>query len=370
MAKRKRRKRNSFDNVIGDLIRKVLMLIAAFLLLLSYLSMLVNPAKAWFMTAIGLLFVPIAIINVLLLLAAVKNMSKSFLIPLIALLPSLVFIGRFFQFHSGAEDPDGTMVKMVSYNVGLFQQGRKSGMKGEEGEAACMDSVVRFLQRSDADIICLQEINIDVGKDVAKELKEKFPGYNTSYYVFVNDDRSYGNVTLSKFPIRNKGKIEFDQSSNLAIYSDIEINDETVRVYNCHLQSYNISLAGLIKDFGRDSALVKDTEEKMKRSIKIRPEQVEKVMTDIEECPTEAIVAGDLNDSPMSYTYFRLNKGRQDLFVEAGKGFGATYSYLWPMLRIDYVLIPDHYGAVSYSVPKIKFSDHYPVVTRFNVKGE
>lgn len=365
----RKRRRNNEENVIIELVNRVVMLLAAFLLLLSYVSMVVNPSKAWFMTGVGLLFVPIAVINGLFLLGALKRMSKSFLIPLIALLPSLILIGRFFQFSSGAEEADGTVVKMVSYNVGLFRQGRKKDFKGREGEAACMDSVVNFLRRTDADIICLQEVNLDSDRNVNSELKEKFPDYNVSYYMYVTDERSYGNVTLSRFPITDKGKIDFDRSSNLAIWSDIVIGKETVRVYNCHLQSYNISPTGLLKDLGRDSTLVKDTEEKMKRSIKVRSEQVEQVMSDIEECPAESIVAGDLNDSPMSYTYFRLNKGRQDMFVEAGKGFGATYSLLWPMLRIDYVLVPDHYDAVEYKVPKIKCSDHYPVVTRFNVKG-
>ena len=56
--------------------------------------------------------------------------------------------------------------------------------------------------------------------------------------------------------------------------------------------------------------------------------------------------------------------------VEVGKGFGATYSMLWPLIRIDYILIPEHYGAVSHSVPKSKCSDHYPVVAEFNVTDE
>jgi len=345
------------------------MLIWACLLLLSYASMAVNPAKGWFMTVFGLLFVPIALVNVIYLFWAIKRMSSAFLIPLLALLPSLIFIGRYVQFSSGAEDPTPDTVQLVSYNVGRYILGKGQAFKGDEGEKACMDSVANFIRKSDAQIICLQEVSLAGEYDVANALKNQFPEFDISYFMFVDERGSYGNVTLSRFPIVDKGKIEFEHSSNLAIYSDIKIGKSTVRVYNCHFQSYSISFTSAIKSIGKDSTLVR-VEEKMKKSIRIRPQQVDKVMSDIEDCPRQAIVTGDFNDNPMSYTYSRLTRGKQDVFVEAGKGFGATYSVLWPFIRIDYVLIPDSYEAVSYKVPRLKYSDHYPVVTRFNVKDE
>jgi Metal-dependent hydrolase len=369
MAKRRRR-RNREDTIFFGITSRMLMLVAATLLLLSYLSMMVNPAKAWYMTGLGLLFVPIAAVNVILLFWAIKRMSKSFLIPLLALLPSLIFIGRYLQLSSGGEAPSEATVKMVSYNVGRFSLGRKAEFKNAGGNRACMDSVVRFVKKTDADIVCLQEVSLSGEYNVANWLSTHFPGYSASYYMFITDKGSYGNVTLSRFPIVGKGKVAFEHSANQAIYSDIKIGEEMVRVYNCHLESYNISLSALTKSFGRDSSIVKDTEEKMKKSIRIRPQQVEMVMSDIEECPIEAIVAGDFNDNPMSYTYYRLMKRKQDTFVEAGKGFGATYSALWPFIRIDYILLPDSYEAVSCRTPKIKCSDHYPVISEFNVKSE
>ena len=53
----------------------------------------------------------------------------------------------------------------------------------------------------------------------------------------------------------------------------------------------------------------------------------------------------------------------QDTFVEAGDGFGATYSRLWPMLRIDYVLCPKSCTVVTHETRKVRLSDHYPVIT-------
>lgn len=344
------------------------MLLAAGLLLMSYASMLVNPSKAWYMTALGLMFVPIALLNLFLLIWAIRRRSGAAFIPLLALLPSLILIGRYLQFSSGGEAPTGKPVKIVSYNVGHFIMGRRPEFKDTEGHKACMDSVVRFIKDTDADIVCLQEINLPGEYDVSKFVKEHFPEYEAGYFMFITEEGSYGNMTLSRFPIAGKGRFQFEKSANQAIYTDLKITDgSTIRVYNCHFESYNISLSNLVKSKGKDSTLVRDTEEKMKRSIKRRPEQVEQVMADIEDCTIEAIVVGDFNDNPMSYTYHRLMKGRKDTFVEAGKGFGATYSTLWPLIRIDYILYPSHFKAVSNHIPKVRYSDHFPVIAEISL---
>ena len=62
-----------------------------------------------------------------------------------------------------------------------------------------------------------------------------------------------------------------------------------------------------------------------------------------------------------------MKKGRKDAFVEAGHGFGATFAALWPVLRIDYVLFPEKFNAVSHEIPRIPYSDHYPVITQIKL---
>ena len=169
---------------------------------------------------------------------------------------------------------------------------------------------------------------------------------------------------MSRLPVNGKGKIKFEESANLAIYTDHKVEDRRFRVYNCHFESYNISFTGLIRGLAqRDSTVMAETSSKMKRSITRRPKQVDQVFKDIEGCPVDAFVCGDFNDNPMSYTYYRMTRERDDAFVEAGHGFGATYARMWPMLRIDYVLYPEIFKASSHEIPRLRFSDHYPVVT-------
>jgi len=348
---------------------RLLMLIVAALLALSYLSIVINPAKIWSVSLSGIFFVPLMTLNLLLLLWALKRRSKSFLIPMLALLPSFFFIGRYVQFNSDeaidVPSSDRT-VKIMTWNVGRFAMHEESA--GLSDREQCMDSIVRYIKQQDPDIICLQEFSMKQSSKAKDYIQKKFKGYTAEYYLFPDRGGSFGNVTLSRLPVEGKGKIKFDESANLAIYTDHNVGDRRFRVYNCHFESYNISFSGVIRAIARrDSTVMAETGTKMKRSITRRPKQVDQVFEDIENCPVESFVCGDFNDNPMSYTYFRMTRGRKDAFVEAGDGFGATYSLLWPMLRIDYVLYPERYRAISHDIPRVPYSDHYPVITEIEL---
>ncbi len=342
---------------------RALMLIAACLLAGSYLSMFVNPAKVWFMTVFGLLFAPLVFLNLFLLIWAAVRLSRTIFIPLIALLPSFFLIGRYIQFSGNENLPEGN-VKILSYNVGRFSLSAKKLHIKEMEE--CADSVMAFLTAQDADIICLQEFAMSDDTAVKSYLKSRFEGYDVEYYVYPTDKGCYGNATLSRFPLKGKGKLDFDSSSNLALYSDYDIFGTDLRVYNCHFQSYNVSIPHIVNSI-RNKEMMKNTEEKVKRSIVTRPRQVDMVMADIENCPIESIVVGDFNDNPVSYTYYRLSKGRKDSFVDAGRGISPTYYYLWPMLRIDYILYPKRFQATGYKVFDVNYSDHYPIMSVLNI---
>ena len=353
-------------NKIFGLTSRLLMVIVAGLLALSYLSILVNPAKAWFISLFGLLFVPLSIVNVILLLWAIKRLSRSFVIPLLALVPAFFFVGRYVRVDTDEERSERfeqaeQTLKIVSYNVGRFAL--NSDLHGIYNRKMCSDSVFRFLESQDADIICLQEFHAPDADQVKNYIDRKMKGYKAEYYMFPTKDGAFGNVTLSRLPVKGKGKIKFDESANLAIYTDYETGGHAFRVYNCHFESYNVSMSGLMRALAkRDTTVISATGDKVKRSITRRPVQVDKVFSHIEHCPVETFVCGDFNDNPMSYTYYRMTRGRKDTFVESGNGFGATYAGLWPMLRIDYVLSPESFRPLSHKTHRIPLSDHYPVV--------
>ena len=345
---------------------RTLMMAAAGLLILTYLSVFFNPAKAWVMTIIGLAFAPAAALNLFLLLWSIARRSKAVLIPLIALLPSLIVIGRYFQFKEGGAEDNGNAVTVVSYNVGRFASAAKR--LGAKDQKECADSVVKYLKSLDADIICLQEFYMKDVNRVKSYMRENFKGYEAEYYVYPDAKGCYGNVTLSRYHIQNKGTLDFDESANLAISCDCTINGTKLRIYNCHFQSYSISLSHLVNNIRGDyKEAVRYAENKLRYSIGLRPKQVDMVMDSIEDCPVESMVVGDFNDNPTSYTSHRLCRERKDTFVEAGKGAGATYAFLFPFLRLDYILYPKSCSAVSHKVDRVRWSDHYPIISKINI---
>lgn len=359
------KKKKGFGRFLVGLTARTFMLMNAGVLVLSYLSMYVNPAEAWFMTIFGLLFIVFFVVNLVLLLWAIRRRSGSFVIPLLALLPSVFLIGRSIQF-SGRDEVSEDAVTLIDYNVGKFTMHPEHAHIGSD--EACADSVFNYLLRSDADIICLQEFHTQRGVDVRKYLTQRMPGYEIEYYAHISGHGAYGNVILSRFPVVSRGKFDFDESTNQAVYADLDIRGKVIRVYNCHFESYSLSLPRLVKALtSREDGKVQEAEEKMRSSITRRPQQVGEVLDDIRNSPVESIVTGDFNDTPMSYTYQQMQKGKKDTFIEAGKGLGGTYTGLWPFIRIDYVLLPENCETLFHKVERKRFSDHYPIVTRLKI---
>lgn len=333
-------------------------IVMSVLLVLSYCSVIFDPAKFWFFTLFGLLFPVFLVITLGLFFWALVRRSSMRGLLLAVLLPSFFFAGRYYQPHWKTIEGEPSL-KVVSYNVGLFAHADK-----EQDRAELADSVSAYLMRQDADIICLQELYLPSEINLDRWLHQHFPGYKAEYYVLTGKSGHAGNLTLSRRPVVGRGKEVFEKSTNMAIWTDIRLDSSTVRIYNCHFESYNISLGRLVKGL-RDDAFREETGLKMRRSIRERPRQVAHVLQSVNTASVRSLVLGDFNDTPLSYTYFRLLRGRHDTFVNAGKGFGATYRALWPFIRIDYILYPKDLHAVSYEVGEATYSDHFPVIATY-----
>lgn len=336
-------------------------LVAAALLMLAYLSVIIDPAKAWFFTLFGLLYPLVLPLTLVLWVWALFRRSSMRGLLTLVLLPSLFFAGRYIRFTQREPEREASL-KVVSYNVGLFAHGPQ-GMD----RLALADSVSRYLRSLDADVICLQEFFLPSGHVPELWLATHFPGYRAEFYVRNGKSGHFGNLTLSRRRVTDRGKINFEHSTNMALWTDVKLDSATVRLYNCHFESYNISIPGLVKKDAVEA--MEETEQKMRRSIGERPKQVSAVLKDVVNAPVSSLVLGDFNDTPLSYTYFRLLRGRRDSFVRAGKGFGSTYSILWPLLHIDYILYPRELDAVTYAVEKVKYSDHYPIIATYYETG-
>ncbi len=170
----------------------------------------------------------------------------------------------------------------------------------------------------------------------------------------------------------HKEMIAFKESLNGCIFTDLVIRGDTIRIYNCHLQSvrlrkdYNDLLDSLIFNYSEKQLdELKEVSVRMRQAYIQRAEQVDILARHINASPYPVIVCGDFNDTPVSYAYKKISKDLKDAFVIAGNGIGHSFRGNLPYVRIDYILCGDPFKIIDYNTEKVRWSDHYPVTARF-----
>ena len=347
-------------------------------LLLAYLANYLNP-KIYFMPAIFGLFYPYLLLaNLLFVVVWLFRVRKYCLLSLLAILLGFNSFQRFYQFKANgiAEEENKNLIKTMSYNVHIF------GLYDNENT---QDEILDFLKKEKPDIACLQEYcqNISQKPNLAITTRIKENIGAKDYYIYTplsRDKYQFGLAIFSKFPIVNKGTIPFkDAKTNQAVFADLKINNDTVRIYNIHFQSIGFGKEDYL--FAQQATSDLTNNEWKKGSMRIlkkiktgfakRSAQVDTISEHIKLSPYKTIVCGDFNDTPWSYTYKQINNLLKDAFVNSGKGFGNTLvinkllSY-----RIDYIFHDKSFQSYGFTTEKLNASDHFPVYTHVRVQGE
>jgi len=342
-------------------------------LLTCYLSVYISPEKFWFLALFGLSYSFFLIANILFLIYWIIRWKKAFLIPLIAILIGIGHLSNFIQLPlRKTQKTDSQDIKVLSYNVNLFRLYSWSDKKPSNNQ------IVEFTKLKDADIVCFQEFFVVNGKFSEKMAIKALEMDSHIGYSVKKNNSGYGIATFSKYPIIHRGKIVFENSSNSCIYSDIKIGEDTIRVYNNHLQSLRLKERNLnfLLDQSIDNSIttrvkeIKDISFKFRDAFIKRTQQVNIIADHIKKSPYPVIVCGDFNDSPMSYTYRKMTKNLYDTFKEVGKGIANTYVRFLPSYRIDYILHSKELKAITFSSPRVDFSDHFPVISSFTFSKE
>ncbi len=341
-------------------------------LLISYLAQWISPSLFWPIAFFGLAFPPLAIINLLFTVYWLFRRRKFFIYPLLALLIGIPMISRFVQFGNNKEVVDiSSPFKILTYNVHVFDQYHSK--YGDKSYAR--DGILNFLKQQDADIYCFQEFYQRVGNTDMDNIALFKKALNTPYSYSANyspKSKYLYNVILSKYPIEGKGIIGTTNKGTISgIYSDININGSTIRIYSVHLQSFQISSEKdiIAMDFDLNS---REGQEKIKKSsirmaqkfrraFAARSIQINSLKEHIASATIPVMVVGDFNDTPSSYAYGQLRTQLEDSFMENGSGFGQTYIGPYPSFRIDYILHNATLRNYEYKTGHIKFSDHYPI---------
>lgn len=379
MSKKEKRKNLS----ISEFILLVLNYLAAITLIFALLSPYVSPAKFWIFAFFGLGFPYIILVNGIFVIFWIFKKRKYFLISLILLLIGWNTYERYFQFKGEEEEIAGIKIKITSYNVRVFN------FCDSEEEQKLLKNFYSFINIESPDILCLQEFYSD--KNISEPPELNIPqsmgsDYSafSKYYLF-QTQRNYSIVTFSKYPVLNEGSIRFrNETKSFCLFTDILIDIDTIRIYNVHLESIQLSeddylfvseiaSANKKKNLKEKSAKIYY---KLKYAFKSRAKQVDILSEHIKKSPYPVIICGDFNDTPSSYSYNVLSENMKDSFIEGGKGYGKTYDGNLPaLLRIDYVLHDDNFISCDFETSWIELSDHYPVSTNLIInklgdKGE
>lgn len=334
-------------------------------MVVTYFVPYVNPGRVWFLPVLGLAAPAVYVAAVVLMLYWVIRWRRVQALMMLA----VVFIGLFdvslfwrpeIRRTYGEVSDRGTF-EFMSYNV--------RGFYGEDGQSS-VDSVVQLIERLDPDIVCLQEFNGRLS-DRSERFRILSDSYESARFGQTSAPDSLvgaSMIILSKYRILRSATV---LSPHSAVWADVLIDDDTVRVFNNHLRSTAINADD--NDFITSHRILSDTAREVKiRSIvsrlrensELRAYQVDSIAAVIEATRTPRIVCGDFNDTPVSYVYRRMATGLDDAFSECGSGYSYTYRGFFNMLRIDFVLTSPEFRAVVYEVPEVTFSDHLPVVVR------
>ena len=334
-------KKLSVINKIIYLLNSVL----ATVLLLSYLLPLVSPEKIPAFAILSLFVPTLIILNIFFVIYWTIKLKKHFFLSAIILVIGWFFSNPPYKLTENKSSLNDDL-KVMSYNVRMFNHWKWTD------DPNIPKKISAFVSDKSPDILCFQEYYT----------LEKQPFlYPYKYVRTKNKKDKIGLAIYSKFPIINQGSLDLKNTSNNIIFVDIVRKKDTIRVYNLHLQSLELNTNK--ENFGQENS--EKLIARLKERFKKQAEQTEVFTAHEKQWKGKEIVAGDFNNTSYSWVYNQISKDKKDTFIEAGKGFGKSYNYWFPM-RIDFILTDKNAIVNQFSSFPEKNSDHFPILTRIN----
>jgi endonuclease/exonuclease/phosphatase family metal-dependent hydrolase len=346
--------------------------IFALALLISYLSVLINPVSFALPAFFGLAYPYLLLINIIITILWAMMLRFEALISVIVILIGFPEFSNYIKLVKPTGDRANTY-KVMSYNVRLF-----NFFENEKGVYS-EKKVIDLIKSQKPDIVCLQEF-FSAGNPAAKEaaIIQALGGRYYSHLKVLGSgkNRFYGILTLSRFPVIRRGEVIHPGSSSLSIYTDVRLNGDTIRIYNNHLQSFRLrrmerSFIEEISAMNEKQPIneMKNISLSLKKGFVKRAIQAQALKVKIDKSPYPVLVLGDFNDTPVSYAYRKIRKGLNDSFVTSGYGAGFTYKGNYPPNRIDYILYDNSLTNTGFQIIKVNYSDHYPIIAYFKKKS-
>jgi endonuclease/exonuclease/phosphatase (EEP) superfamily protein YafD len=319
----------------------------AIVLLFSYFLPYISPIKAPALAVLSLLVPLLFIINLLFVIYWVIQLKKYVLLSAISILLGFGYINSMYKF-SGKKVIQNEDVSLMSYNVRMFNH-----YHWNDNDSLAKDTY-EFIREKQPDILVIQEFFKD------DQISFQYPH---KYIKTKNKKNIFGLAIFSQFPIVNAGSLDLEDSANNIIFADVVKDQDTIRIYNLHLESMRLNPNK--ENFGE-----KDSDRLFKRikdAFQKQGHQVKKLLDHQQSWQGRSIVCGDFNNTAFSWVYRQIASERQDAFKVAGTGTGRTFNYKYP-LRIDFILPDDSFLVNHFETFDVPFSDHYPILARMAIE--
>lgn len=321
----------------------------AALLLLSYILPYAVPKSFPILSVLSLLVPVFIVINFCFMIFWILNVRKKFLLSFVVLILGYSHVTSLYKFSGTTSEPSQKGISVMSYNVRLFNI--YNWIKEEHIDKKIVD----LIQSESPDIIAFQEFHSNQEAD--------FDFYPYKYVVLKGKNKKNGQAIFSKFPIIHQGSVEFPHTPNNAIYIDIIQQQDTIRVYNLHLESLRINPQ-------KEEFSQKNSERLLKRmgnTFKMQQSQVELFEINRKNCSYKKIILGDFNNTQFSNVYKTVKGDMKDAFVKAGKGFGRTLDFSYFPMRIDFILVDKSFTVQNFQTFSEHYSDHFAIKSVISV---
>ena len=346
-------------------------------LLVAKICLQVPPQEWWFAGFITFLMPVALVLNFVLVLLWLWYKPFYAAFPLLVMLLLGEYYQRLFALNvASGPVPEGVQtLQVLSYNVRVFN------IYGHlrDPDYRSTKEAIKWVAEHPADVYCLQEFYNDPNSDFLNTLNRIGVRYEKEMYMKValtnHIGAQFGMAIFSRYPVVNNGVISFgDSTHNSAIFADVVVGPDTVRVYNCHLQSMSIEERDIAETAKERSFFEKRGKELMRRlknGFVSRGIQTQLLLDHFKTCPYPFILTGDFNDLPFSYTYEQLEEVLDNAFTTNGFGIGTTYNGMLPFLRIDNQFYSPGLRNHSYQTHyDIGYSDHFPSSAVYSVSSE
>lgn len=319
----------------------VLNLITAILLLIVCFRQYIGVNRFFIFSFLGF-FVPyLVFFNLLFLLYWSIKRKRQLLISLSVLVFGYFVNDTFFKVNS-SNNKVGEEISLLSFNAHSFD----GFFKVDNPNVS--EDIVDFIANEKPDIVCFQEFS--------SKMYNRFEDYPYQYFT-PNSNESTLQAILSKYPIISSGSFNFENTINNAIYADLKIKKDTIRVYSIHLESFRVRPGSLKREIPTNIF------NRMNTAFQKQIEQAKSIKTHSLKTDYKNIICGDFNSTQYSNVYSILKGDMKDSFIEKGLGFGDTFDFRILSFRIDIIL--SDLEIKSHKNFEILLSDHEPVSASF-----